>query len=187
VTNVHKVYLTIGLPCSGKSSLARTIAALTHGAKIISMGDIARGLTDRHGNFAAMATIDQYPDEAEIRAALLTNFAQQSGIVVIDGLPRYPDQVKFVRDTFDIYSPEVFYAQTADWATLCSRAKLRGRDDTDRDTLKFGKRLMTASKNMSAVHREIAQYGVVMHNILTDLDDVSIKKSLKKILGKNAK
>lgn len=169
-----KIYSLIGLPCAGKSHVAKLIADKIFNNKCthISAGDIARSLMTTPELKTQTVTADLFPLEDLIRSKISELVENAPNLpVIMEGVPRFDLQAEWFINNFWTYQPEIIQINVGDVVTLHYRAKMRGRDsDTD-----FTKRLATAEKNMAGVFRVLSSRTVPTYNLFNDNDEQTIK------------
>lgn len=109
----------MGMPGSGKSTVGRLVASRL-GWHYVSTGELARRFID--GEWSALGLM---APESEMRR-IFKEAVSDYDAVVIDGMPRKPDQVDFLDSIFD----EVcYYVLSLDEQTARNRLYSRGRSD----------------------------------------------------------
>lgn len=142
--------LIFGPPGSGKGTVGAKLAATTS-LKHLSTGDIFRGIAPSSENGKLIASYSSagklVPDTATaqiferfIKGLIDTNkLNPDKDMLLLDGIPRTPDQVDLIKDIVDV--KHVFVLEIKDDATIVSRllnrAKIEGRkDDSDESIIK---------------------------------------------------
>lgn len=142
--------LIFGPPGSGKGTVGVKLAATTQ-LKHLSTGDIFRGIAPSSENGKLIASYSSagklVPDEATtqiferfVKGLIDTNkLNPEKDILLLDGIPRTPDQVDLIRTVVNV--KHVFVLEIKDDATiirrLLNRAKIEGRkDDADESVIK---------------------------------------------------
>lgn len=162
----HGIVL-IGAPCSGKSTIGRTVADRTN-MGYISSGDIAR---QAGKNVTKLLSAGKLAPE-DIIITGINKMVNKYDSFILDGFPRHMAQYEYIVDTF--HNCELGYAiidTTLD--SLISRSKLRLRDDDGLDT--FIKRYNWYINNTLPVIQAIKsqeKYTVFNNIHLIDRDDI---------------
>jgi len=169
---VKNVYFFIGLPCSGKTYTANVVASkvFNNQSLRVSTGDIARKLIDEQSG-REMAKTDLFPGEEALRLELcktIDNSTEDN--IIVDGFPRFDDQVNYMIDQFWIYNPVVIEVNVGDPVTLVNRARFRSRDGRD-NTQEFLERLARAQKNMAGVFDVLNRRTVPYYTIMSGADE----------------
>ncbi len=149
------IFIT-GLPCSGKSTLAKK-AAEKLGMQYISTGSIAKELANTEELKKKMEVIDLFPLEEEFRIKLMSAISDFTKSYIVDGFPRFGSQADYIIDRLWDRMPLITVLNVGDYSTLYERARQRNRDCQDADLKLFTKRLSTASENLSQVESVIHQ------------------------------
>lgn len=181
-----------GLPCSGKSTIIDILKSsskeiIAH----IKTGDIARQLST-DVETAHMANGNLFPLEDLLREELLKLIEkrknQGAGIIILDGFPRFDDQVKWLLDNRLAGTKLDGCLIKVVGTDLEKRARLRMRDDQD-DLEKFRKKILTQEKMIDTMENMIFRYGIPYYTIInhTDWSGPSVLNQavvhLTKILG----
>lgn len=174
-----------GLPCSGKSTVAK---AITEASKEIiahiSTGDIARKLsTDR--DISHMSDGNLFPDEYKIRNEIYKlvskRRSQGAEIIILDGCPRFDEQVKWMIEQQWIGTPGDGMLIQVMGDELTKRALLRYRDDQD-SLEAFNKKLYKHQKMIDDMEKEIFKYGITYYTV-ANTELVQAVKNTAKLLG----
>lgn len=172
------IYFFTGLPLSGKSYAARLISSKLK-CLHISTGDIARELSVTEELKSQTRKNDLFPLEDMLRAELVKRIESSTTTnVVVDGFPRFDDQVKFIKNTQSIWlrMPKIVFVEAGDDITLVTRARARSRDVQDTNETEFMKRLNTAKSNMDGVHRTTRELMIASFTLMSGLDASMIKQ-----------
>lgn len=168
------IYCVIGLPCSGKSHVAKLLAK-TYNMQYISTGDIAREIANGDTKlWAQTKDSDLLPLEDELRKRLNQKLANCTTTCIVDGFPRSGSQVEWLADTWWQSGPEIIRVVESDIKSLWFRAKHRGRDDIDLDEASFLRRINAASKNMLEITEVAYRKMIPYHSFLTGDDKYTI-------------
>lgn len=92
----------VGRPGAGKSSIGRTMAEVDDDFVFIPCGDIVRKLAETDDDVRRTLSNGQPAPEDKVRTAIqdrLLNVPDGS-IFILDGFPRFPDQLKWLCDRF---------------------------------------------------------------------------------------
>jgi adenylate kinase family enzyme len=174
-TKMKKLYSIIGLPCSGKSTLAKLIATKVFNDEctIISAGDTARELMTTPELKLQTTKADLFPLENLLRSKITEKVeSAPNHPILLEGCPRFAGQVDYIIDQFWVYQPTVIQINVGDNITLYNRAKFRGRE-TDRE---FDIRLSKAEVNLNSVFKRMNERLLPYHTILSGLEDYMIKE-----------
>lgn len=120
------IVVLIGRPCSGKSTLGKSVAS-NLGIKYISSGDIARKLASEHEDTKELLDNGHLAPEDMMRDAILSEIKQYDNMI-LDGFPRFYDQYKWLLK----YTPHhrmVFMVVDVDVDTAYIRSTERNRSD----------------------------------------------------------
>jgi len=174
-----------GLPCSGKTTVARALIDSSREVIArISSGDIAKKLsTDTE--IAHMAKGNLFPFEDPLREEIYTTIHKRrtSGaeIIILDGFPRFDDQVKWMLENqFAGTVMEGCFIQIIG-EDIQTRALGRMRDDQD-SINKFNLKVREQSQKIDGMERLIQRHGIPYYCIPnTDLE-VAVK-TMAKYLG----
>jgi adenylate kinase family enzyme len=155
------------MPLSGKSHLAKLIKSkykCTH----ISTGDIARSLMASQAEATETAQNDRFMREEDLRSVLEVEIhAAPNGLIILDGFPRFGDQVQYIHDKLLGYFPVIVESHVGDVSTLAKRASERARDNVDTDLTILQQRIESAQKNISDVNKMAALKLIDYYTITT--------------------
>lgn len=177
---MKKLFCITGLPCSGKSYVAGLIAKQVYNGNCttISCGDIARSLMTDESLKAQTAAADLFPLEDMMRSKIAEGIDNSPyDVVIVEGLPRFGDQAKWVLDKYWLMMPEIIEVVVGDNITLYNRAKMRGRD-SDAD---FGARLAKAEKNLEDIRSVLAARFIPIRMLFSSGNDMSIVAQFNKL------
>lgn len=183
---MKQVFFVTGLPCSGKTYAAKLFTWRVFGSNCthISTGDIARDLMVTPDLQKQTADKDLFPLEDSLRAELKKQVeASSTDYVIVDGFPRFGEQVDYIVDNFWGYHPSIIEINAGDRTTLVNRARFRSRDGRD-NTAEFNTRLGRAEQNMTTVHDRIMRRLCPHYGIMTG-DDAALIKQFTKIVKVN--
>lgn len=167
-----RVVSLIGRAGSGKSTIGKILAKKL-GFHYISTGDLARTLQDlTWAEEGALA-----PEEA-IRKLLIQEVGKcgMEGIV-LDGMPRIPDQVLFLHEHFEGL---IFIEIMVDQATSMLRLYNRNRNDDNEDAI--NKRLEVFDNNIYGIMSAIADIGA-MCKVYSNDDDINMRDLISTIIN----
>lgn len=120
-----KAIVLMGMAGSGKSTIGRALSDQT-GCAYISTGDLARKIA---GDWQEKG---QFAPEVLMRSAFVQELHRLKGecnIVILDGMPRKPEQVAFLEQLFD---KTVYYSIDIPERVAMKRLIERGRADDTR-------------------------------------------------------
>jgi adenylate kinase family enzyme len=168
---------------SGKSTLAGVAQRILSDSKVISTGDIARNLSNGSPELVEhTAKLDLFPSEDLMRATIAKEIEVATEFnIILEGCPRFGDQVRWIRDTYWHYFPKIIMTSVGDMITLLNRAKTRGRDERDSDPYKFADRLEKAMVNMNNVSLVAQECMIPVFNAFTTGDDVAMARRIIQI------
>jgi dephospho-CoA kinase len=134
-----RVIGTVGMPGSGKGEFAEV--ARDRGIPVVTMGDVVRAETERrgldpaehHGEVAQALREEDGPLAiAERSLPMIRDHLEDHEVVVVDGL-RSGDEAERFEEAFG--ESFLLVAITAPAAVRAERLDLRGRDDTDSESI----------------------------------------------------
>jgi len=172
-----------GLPCSGKSTLAK---AITQASKEliahVSTGDIARRLSTAKET-QHMAEGNLFPDEDKIRAEMLDMVnkrrSQGSEIIILDSCPRFDDQVKWmVENQLVGVDPSDGCLIKVIGDDLIRRAQERMRDDQDQ-LIQLNKKIEKHSLMIEQMEALIFRYGIPYYTVVNHEMAQAVKEFAK--------
>ena len=119
--------ILVGAPCSGKSTIGRTVANKIN-AKYISSGDIARQMASADTNISNDLSIGKLAPEDMMRDAIRNEIENTcNDIIIMDGFPRFGGQAEWLYEQFKM---DIRYALIkTPLSVLIDRARNRGRMD----------------------------------------------------------
>lgn len=164
----------IGAPCVGKGVLIKRVhERLLDQARVglVSTSDIVKSLlTDT--DVETMRGGALFPRETELRDALYQSIERQYAMgaeaVLLDGFPRFDDQVVWMVQTFYDRPLQVFQVQAPSELHLLQRARARARDQFDTDPMLFGRRVVLQRQLLSGAEARILQYALRYSTIIND-------------------
>lgn len=178
-----KLVGVIGLPCSGKSTLIDIIRKEI-ACDLVVCGDIARELANTPELKEKMAASDLCSEEDLMRARIYKAIKESHySIVIVDGLPRFGDQAIWINEVFRSLNPVIIQAIVGDPSTLYYRAKLRNRDETDRDKMLFAKRLGKAANNMTDAELILRKFNIPYYGLCSEFDKKEIVHLFKRFIA----
>lgn len=167
---MKKLFTFCGLPCSGKTYVAKLIAnkIFNDNCTFISCGDIARSLMVTPELREQTAKNDLFPLEDELRKSIQKMIDNSSNnVIIMEGFPRFADQANWLIDNLWVYMPEIVNVNVGDYVTLINRAKMRGRESDADFTARLGK----AESNMNSVFDVLYKRAVSFYTIHSGNDD----------------
>jgi adenylate kinase family enzyme len=121
-----------GMPCSGKSTIAKKYAE-RHKLKYISSGDIAREMAQQDITIHRALEKGFFAPEEEMRSRIewaIVECAFSHTPFIMDGFPRFKDQDVFLHKIFDRFQLKVIYVLIDVDIDVClDRARRRQRND----------------------------------------------------------
>lgn len=174
-----------GLPCSGKTTLAQTIVGsskeiIAH----ISTGDIARRISTE-SDTEHMAEGNLFPDEdrirTEIKSMIKKRRSQGAEVILLDGCPRFDDQVKWMLEEQWVGSPDDGMLVQIRGDELIKRAYLRDRDNQDNKEI-LEKKIKKHQRMIDDMERIIFYYGIPYYTV-NNSDLFQASKNLSKLIG----
>lgn len=174
-----------GLPCSGKSTLSKAITnssreVIAH----VSTGDIVRQIsTDEQMNHIAEGNL--FPDEDKIRAEVAKivekRRSQGAEVVLLDGCPRFDDQVKWMIEQQWLGSPDDGMIIQVRGDDLIKRALNRNRDNQD-DVIALEKKIAKHQKMINKMEKVIFFYGIPYYTVM-NVDLLQAATHMAKLIG----
>lgn len=190
---MKRLYFVTGMPLAGKTTLAKKMGEYVPDAATISTGDIARKLIAAEKNPVAIteetAKNDKYHGEQALRDALVAAIdASPKFHIIVEGFPRDEDQLNWIKDKFWHYFPKIVVADVGgpqgSYDTLYNRARMRARDEVDRNPALLVMRLHKAANNIYGLAYKAKQAGLDVFTINTLLKDVDLLKQIAKVIIK---
>lgn len=181
------------MPLAGKSTLAKKMAEYIPDATLISTGDIARKLIASSADPTKLAEdtakADKFPGEDSLRTALADAISQSPKFhVIIEGFPRDLAQLQWIKDQYWHYFPKIVVADVggpgASYDTLYNRARMRSRDEIDRNPELLIKRLLSAANNIYGLAYQAKQMQLDIFVVNTLLTDVQLLTEIAKVVKK---
>jgi adenylate kinase family enzyme len=177
----------VGLPCVGKGTIAKRIhdEMLDRGRiGIVTTSDIVRRiLTD--DDKEKMKQGGLFPREAELRDQLYGDIEQQYAMgaqaVLLDGFPRFDDQVVWLVQTFYDRPLQIFNIVAPSDFDMLGRAAKRGRDEFDTDRNKAMARIVHQRGLFSGAERQILTYALPYSTIINDYVDRAVSEIMVRI------
>jgi len=179
-----------GIPCTGKSTIIKTIIESSRDLIAhISTGDIVRQImSDEENNH--MADGNLFPDEekllSEVEKLIYKRRSQGCEIIILDGLPRHRDQVKWMLDNqfAGTFVEGRLIQISADVEVIIKRAEERMRNDQDelRALLKKMNNQTRLIDDMESLifHFAIPYYSLVNHDLEKTVADFAKIIGLRK-------
>jgi adenylate kinase family enzyme len=165
----------IGVPCVGKGTLVKTLQERLlerYPAAVLTTSDIVKDLLKQYPEAAeVMKTGGLFPLESELREALYLMiedlYAFGADVILLDGFPRFDDQVRWLRQTF--YDKELRIVQVlapSDFE-IVRRAGMRQRDEYDTPE-KVMLRVAKQRQLMAGVEQLISSYALPYTSVIND-------------------
>lgn len=177
----------IGVPCVGKGSIAEGLREeLQHNYRtsIITTSDIISKLLTE-ADKEAMKGGGLFPREDELRSSLLdtieVHLAFGADIIILDGFPRFDDQVKWLVQTFFQHQLYVVQVMANDFE-LIKRANARNRDEYDTGD-KLLARISRQRSLLAGVDVAINKYNIPYTSVINDHLDRAVAELTTRIKG----
>jgi adenylate kinase family enzyme len=161
----------MGMPCSGKGTIVKALHEKlldVYRTTVISTSDIVKKIITEEDK-EIMKNGVLFPRETELRAELgyciERVYALGTQLILLDGFPRFDDQVRWLRQTFYASPLEFYEVRAQDDFELVKRASLRNRDEFDQPE-KFKQRLSEQRKLFSAAESMIQYYALPYRTIM---------------------
>lgn len=172
-TSHKNIVCIFGLPLAGKTFVCNVIKSNYRCTHIVA-GDIARSLIKTEEVRVQTANNDLYPNSDELQTIMLNEIhAAPNGLILLDGFPRTPSQVKFLYDNVNEMFPTLIECNVGDTVTLEKRAQERNRDAADSPN-EFKARLAAAKSRLDAIYKEAGWRLMDQYTIMTSGDESSI-------------
>jgi adenylate kinase family enzyme len=164
-----------GLPCSGKGSVLSELHRRSVGRKkeihIISVSALVKKLLTPE-SAAAMKKGGLFPHEEPLRALLSEKIeeaaATESPIVMIDGFPRFDEQLEWLRENFEAFHHMALVKIDAAKSLLAQRATARARDEFDTDPKKLKGRLIEQEARINGMEASIRKIPILYFTVQND-------------------
>lgn len=163
----------IGVPCVGKGSLIKAVQEKMleeEPVAVVTTSDIVKHLLTEDDK-KAMAGGGLFPREEELRDTLYhtigDTFAFGASTVLLDGFPRFDDQLRWMRQMF--YDREIQIAQVlapSDFE-IVRRAGLRNRDEFDGPE-RVLQRVYKQRELLGPIEQMISMYAIPYTSIIND-------------------
>jgi adenylate kinase family enzyme len=175
----------IGVPCTGKGTLVRTIQEKileSMPVAMVSTGQIVSELLTEQDK-VLMKQGGLFPREAELRDALYQSindiWAFGATTILLDGFPRFDDQLVWLRQTCYDATIQVIQILANDDSELIRRASVRNRDEFDQPN-NVVKRISEQRKLLSGVESLINKYAISYSSII----NINVKQSADLIIDR---
>jgi adenylate kinase family enzyme len=166
------ILMVLGEPCVGKGTLIKAIheKILDEApVAILSCGDIVRNLlTDEDRE--SMKQGGLFPREEPLRDAIYQTvehmFAFGADVVILDGFPRWNDQLQWMMNNFTYPMQAIRIMAQSDFE-IERRAAQRNRDDFDRPPQLWG-RVAEQRKRIAEMESMFGMYAIPYSSIIND-------------------
>lgn len=130
---MSQLYCLLGLPGSGKGSIANAIVKSSkRRLTVVSSGDIARSLATKDEKLSASVLFPREEEiRGEIRKSVRRAFANGAEAVILDGCPRFLEQLQWVEMEFLDKDPIYVKIHGPSNDALVERIVNRARDEFD--------------------------------------------------------
>lgn len=128
----RKIIVLIGPPCSGKSTIGKMVACKMPSTHYISSGDIARKMAEQSDTVKHDLDSGMLAPEFKMRQNVLTALKSafsHSQTVILDGFPRFYDQLKWLRQMAPVDIDIHYIMVYAKLSIIIERSNARGRSD----------------------------------------------------------
>jgi adenylate kinase len=159
-------YVFIGPPASGKGTQAQLLAQSLK-LPYISVGVLLRQLSETNAALAELIENGGLIDEESVRTILKEANRQYGNTLVIDGVPRTPEQVESL---VTVWSPQILVVIVIDIpdATIYQRASHRleaGEKRADDELEVIAKRIQTYRESFPMINEKLRQHGIHIFTI----------------------
>lgn len=176
----------IGSPCVGKGTIIKVVheqlLERTRAGIVSTSSIVARLLTD--DDKAAMIQGGLFPREAELRDQLYQEIERQyafgAQVVLLDGFPRFDDQVRWLVQTFYDHPIQVFQVLAPTDFDIVRRAGQRNRDEFDRGE-KLAARVAQQRMLLLGAERMIQQYALPYSSVINDYVERAVIEVMSRI------
>lgn len=176
----------LGLTCSGKGTITKKVHEKLldkYRVAILSSSDVVKTIiTD--ADREAMQSGGLFPREPELRDAIYAQvegmFAFGAQMVLVDGFPRFDDQVRWMRQTFYEYPLQFIEVRARDDFELTRRAAARNRDEFDVGA-KFMSRLTEQRSKLASATGMILQYALPLATVINDHLDRAVAETMGRL------
>lgn len=170
---MNKCVVLIGPPCSGKSTIGKTLSYDT-GFRYISSGDIARKMAEEDGSMDNLNAGNMAPED-RMREEISKIF-NDDGNIIIDGFPRFEAQYEWMVSRFFKYEFTFVFIDVPTLSLFHRAASRRRIDDKA-----FDERLKYyhdhTAPMINRINKDMAMHGGVVY--VTNND--AIHKSVREI------
>lgn len=163
----------IGVPCVGKGALIKAVQDKMLDEEpvgVVTTSDIVKHLlTD--DDKKAMAGGGLFPRETELRETLYHTindvFAFGASTVLLDGFPRFDDQLRWLRQMFYDRNIQIVQVLATSDFEIARRAGLRNRDEFD-SPIHVAQRVATQRALLGPIEQMISMYGIPYTSVIND-------------------
>ena len=175
----------VGVPCVGKGTIMKAVqmkmleeapVALIHTSKFVHqlMTDEDKEMM-KHGGL--------FPREEPLRDLIYQEvekmFAFGAEVVMLDGFPRWDDQMKWMLNTFTQPMSIVHIVAPSEFE-LVKRASLRNRDEFDTGE-KFLARVANQRQHISDMEKLVSMYAIPFTTVINDYEERAVIEFIQNV------
>ncbi len=181
----NMILSVIGVPCVGKGTIMKAVqlkmleeapVALIHTSKFVH-----QLLTDEDRE--AMKNGGLFPREEPLRDLIYQEvekmFAFGAEVVMLDGFPRWDDQLKWMLQEF-IQPISIVHIMAPSDFELSRRAAMRNRDEFDSGD-KFMARVANQREHIAKIESLVSMYAIPYTTVINDFEERAVGEFIQKV------